>query len=305
MANKAFKKKLSFGNRTPQPYNDLVILNVGEDPDTRKDGEITAFAKTDGHVVWAYHLPSKVDNCLVIGDGVYITYQDRMIVLDAQTGKERLNQPMGFDCEAQYIKATLFYHDNQLLAISSGASSIRIFSEDSKTLIQAIQIPEPYYPAQGVAPLVNKDKLYLTLSTPPTLKGIRGLLILSPTQADEAPHLEIAERPPFQIITTEEADGAHEIIVSISHPNLEDILRYSEITLKEISQMRGYQVWDSPQQDLKWNGKIELIVDPTPLPKTAERDLQTMLTDLETWLDDMGIYSGDKKHNIKISLEMK
>ena len=301
------KQSYSFWMKDPQLYKDLVILNVGEDPDKRRDGEVTAFSKADGTAVWTKIFTDEPDSCNIIDDAVYITVGNQMIVLDAETGDVRVNEQMGFSGGRGVELAILFTDGKKLIALSEGTATIKIFTLDGKKLVQEFKVPTPYTPSYKYLPVLHEDKTYIDLTVDLNLvAAMHAMLILSTVKEGEEPVIKTEERPPFTKKTIKTGKGKgikHEYVYTTHHDNLEDILRFAPIIIKETACLKGSQMYTTDERDKKFNGKFTLIVDPTHLPDGAEKQIQEMAEETEKYLSKMSIYSGDGKNTISIKVE--
>jgi hypothetical protein len=285
----------------PQLYGDLVVFNVGVDPKTRCDFELTAFAKSDGSVVWSQTL-DREPNASTLKDGrVYVALDAQMLVFDAATGKKLVDRPTGFKGQ-NHIQCL---GDGELLiAWSTPDAAVRIFSADGEKLIQEIEVPDPYAPGRP-RPLFHAGNIYLPADKfGPGLHGTgSALMILTPAQGKK-PVVAVDERPPIAVITVENEQGEHELVVSVSHDNVEELLRYTEIAVKETACRRGTDIWERNERDPKHNGRIRVAVDPVGLPPEARAEIEAMLQRAERYLKEINTYAGDGKHKIRITLEM-
>ena len=302
------KERFKYWGNEIQLYKNLVILNVGEDPKKRRDADITAFSKVDGNVVWIKNVTREPDSCNIIDDAVYITVDNQMIVLDAETGDVRVDEQMGFSGGRGVELAILFTDGKNLIALSEGTATIKIFTLDGKTLVQEFKVPTPYTPSYKYLPVLHEDKIYVDLTVDFNLvAAMHAMLILSPVKEGEEPIIKTEERPPFTKETIKMGKGKaikHEYVYTTHHDNLEDILRFTPIIIKEAACLKGSQMYTTDERDKKFNGKFTLIVDPTHLPEDAEKKIREMAEENEKYLNEMGIYSGDGKNTISIKVEM-
>lgn len=288
----------------PQIYQELVILNIGVDNKTRKNFKIAAYKKIDGSLVWKQILDIEPHSSTLVGDKVYIAMGTQMIVLDANTGEIILNEPHGFHNNTHH---SVYPFKNYLCAFSKPDSSIRVFTPDGKSLIQDVELPSPYAPLAKCQPLEHEGKLYQVLGPNNiSLAGAcGGLLIMSESDDGQEPVVEVEERPYHSVMTAENDKGEHEIVITMSHDDLEDVLRFGEIILKQTAYLKGQQMYPAETRDKKHNGLISFYVDPSRLPKDAGEKIEQMGQEVEEWLKTHDILSGDGKRNITIKTVME
>jgi outer membrane protein assembly factor BamB len=285
----------------PQLYGDWVVLNVGVDPRTRRDFELTAYAKRDGSVVWSQTLDHEPTASTLHDGRVYVSLDAQMLVFDAATGKKLVDRATGFKGQNDI---QCLGDDKRIVAWSKPDAAVRVFSADGEKLIQEVKVPYPYAPWRA-RPLFHANNIYLpVVKIDPVLIGTGGaLMILTPAQGKK-PVVAVDERPPIAVITVENEQGEHELVVSVSHDNVEELLRYTEIAVKETAHRRGAHMDAGDERDPKHNGRIRVAVDPVGLPPEARAKIETMLRRVERYLEDTRIEAGDSKHKIRITLEM-
>ena len=100
----------------------------------------------------------EVSNCILIKDSLYLAMADRMIVLDAYSGKRILDEPSGIN--EPYLGDTLWSDGERLFMIRSTEPKIRVFSKDGKTVLQEIScemaVQRSVYPMSMFRPWIGK-----------------------------------------------------------------------------------------------------------------------------------------------------
>ncbi len=290
----------------PQNYENLIIINVGE-KDTAKRGEfeLNAYAAEDGSLVWQVVLPTSPGSSNVIGDKVYVSVLDKIMVIDAATGNVLLEKPHGLRAQSHNL---LFPYGNRLLVFSEADDRFHVFDEDGKR-VQQIFLPENYMAGRFGFPVVYDGKLYKVLMLRNML--MRGtsaaLLTLTPDEdADKAIHLKLPPEPSFHVSVVTTKDGENEHVVTVSHDDLDEIILYSTIRLKEIGVETSSSV-DPSQRDPKHNGSLRLFVDPDPLedPEAALEKLGIVKEKVEWYLKRHYETAGDDKRDFTVLIELK
>lgn len=301
LANNLRTYNLGYSYRRIYLYESMVIIFVGVDEITRKDGLLCTYSMDDGTEIWRKQINEDPDFISLIDGRIYMNARGKMLVIKPDTGESIMDEPTGFE----YGCLTFPYKDN-LLVFCESERCIRVFSNDGKTVIQDISIPEPYEPNINELPVVYDGSIYLELSRPMNmLRGAsNGLLKLTTTEGE--PSIEVKERPPIFMITEEENKKTSYTLIT-SHNDLEEITRYLQIRLQEIMMLYGDLGSISTDKiDLKHTGKIQIFVDPTELPDNTLDEIKSMVEEVIEWADGINIHPGaGKKYKFKINVSME
>jgi hypothetical protein len=291
----------AYGNLLPYFYQNLVILNIGEDKQKGGDGQIVALSKSDGSLVWKRHFETE-PTFIVIEDKVYATENAQMTVLDAATGKTLVDHPSGFETSA--YGDSLWSNGRELFMVNMTLSKIRIFSEDGKTIHQELKIPEPFSPLRRKHFVSHNGFYYLPLGIEDmSLNGaVYGLLILSFTEDKQKVGIIVEPRPYNQVLTKQTKDGQDYCHVIIKDSDFENVLKYGPILLKEYANVKGSQVWSDNRRNHKFNGMMVFSTNIEDFSDEENQKIALMLKDAEEWFDIMAIRAGNRKAKIKIEL---
>ena len=285
----------------PQNYENLIIVNVGEkDTPKRGDFELNAYSAEDGALVWQVVLPTSPGSSNVIGDKVYVSVFDKIMVIDAATGRVLLEKPHGLRADSHNM---LFPYEDRLLVFSEADDKIHVFN-DNGNRVQQIFLPENYMAGYIRFPVVYDKKLYKVLMRRNTSAA---LLTLTPDEnADKQIHLKLRLEPSFYVSVVTTKDGEHEHVVTVSHDDLDEIILYSIIRLKEIGVETSSSV-DPYKADPKHNGNLRLFVDPDPLedPETALEKLGIVKKKVEWYLKQSYETAGENKNDFRVLIELK
>jgi hypothetical protein len=292
-----------------QPFNDIFIVNVGErTKEPRGEFELNAYRIEDGGLVWQVILPATPYCSNVIGDKVYISVRERIIVVDSGTGKILVDVPHQLGSDGHH---NLYPFKDYLIAACETTSKINVFSKNGQELLQQIDIPEPLSTICRRLPVACDDKLYILLSHRNMImrEASSSLLVLKPDESQ--PHritLALPRRPPFYISVLTKKNGDHEHLVTISHPDLDEIILYGTIVLKEIVIEVSSQL-DQRKRDENHNGTLHFVVDPDPLPKdmltTAREKLQVIADRIDWHTKRLGETAGKNKKPFKVLIDIK
>lgn len=287
----------------PQNFENVIIVNIGENDNA--EFELKAYSADDGTLVWQVILETSPHSSNVIGDKVYISVDDRIMIIDATTGKTLLEKPHLFKGNTHHL---MYPYKNLLIVISEPDSKIHIFDQEG-SLKQQITMPDGYMPSHVGFPVEYGGNLFIDLSLKNML--MRGtssvLLTLIPDEtAPETVNIELPLRPPFYIsvVTTKQDD--HEHVITISHENLDEIILYAIITLKEIGKETSDSV-DMTNRDAKHNGALRLFVDPEPLEGETDlpEKLQIIKEKVEWYLKSHYYTAGVNENDYKVVIELK
>ena len=288
-------------NDKPFLYNKYIILYVGVEKKTRKDGLLCAYSKEDGTEIWCKQINDDPDFSCLIDGRYYMNSKGQMLVVNPDTGETITDEPSGFKDEI-----LIFPYKEKLIVICKSERCIRVFSNNGKTMIQDIPIPEPYQPIIYDLPVVHDDNIYIILVRLLDMYNVSsyGLLKLTPTVGE--PTIEVKERPPIFMITEEENKKTSYTLIT-SHNDLEEITRHLQIRLQEIMMLYGDQGGMSTEKiDLNHTGKIYIFVDPTELPDNTQDEIRLMVDEVIEWAEGINLHPGaGKKYKFQIDVSME
>lgn len=277
----------------PQFFQDSLIFNGG--PTAVKENEfvITAFAKADGRVIWSRTFEQQPRRSILVGDKLYLALNLNMVVLDAATGKTLVNESTGFKKNEAFRNAqqiTVFPAGDSLLAFGQTDQSIRVFTQDGKSLIQEIKLPrprsprafDPFQPDIPSTPLVHHNNIYCKLHH---YTGLGAIAILSPTPDSEEPKITIKPRIPYDFSEVPDDQGGHGYQLRYSHDNLDDLVSAARYELMEICQYCGIDRSEHQHFDPLFNGHVIVEVDSAKLPNDAKEELEKMAKAVENFLE--------------------
>lgn len=290
----------------PQGFDDLIIVNVGENTNAgRGDFELKAYSADDGSLKWQLMLAASPHSSKVIEDKVYVSVLDRIMVLNAKTGKTLLDVPHGFKGNSHHL---LFPYKDKLIAFSTPDAKLHVFKENG-ILIQEISMPEGFTLGHYAMPVEHDGKLYVTLLAKNML--MRGtssiLLMLTPDETvNKKVQLELPPQPPLYISVVTTKEGEHEHVVSISHDNLDEIILYAIINLKQIGVETSSSI-EMSKRDKIHNGKLHLVVDPEPLKEQNDLPgkLNIIKEKVEWYFESQYETAGDEERPYEVLIELK
>ncbi len=303
------KERYARGTAVPFLFGDLVIASIGVERDSlpRKDGEIVALAKEDGHLVWSQVFAGMVDNCLVIGDKVYVAHGQEMVVLDAATGERLLTADSGLECGN--LESTLWTDGQYLYFFSVHSNRFRLFTLDGKTVVQDVVMPEEFrldrMDDATRWPMVRDGKVYfpvraghMALNT-----ALYGLFEMTPGEGGMHPTIEIEQGPPVAVEKVKDGKAEY-YVLTVSHDRLDDVVRFGELAVKRTAGLHGWQIWKSEARNRKFDGRIVLKVDGAKLDRAkAASMLDKMVKRVHGWAETMTVRAGTRKDLIAFRWE--
>ncbi len=303
------KERYARGTAVPFLFGDLVIASIGVERDSlpRKDGEIVALAKEDGHLVWSQVFAGMVDNCLVIGDKVYVAHGQEMVVLDAATGERLLTADSGLECGN--LESTLWTDGQYLYFFSVHSNRFRLFTLDGKTVVQDVVMPEEFrldrMDDATRWPMVRDGKVYfpvraghMALNT-----ALYGLFEMTPGEGGMHPTIEIEQGPPVAVEKVKDGKAEY-YVLTVSHDRLDDVVRFGELAVKRTAGLHGWQIWKSEARNRKFDGRIVLKVDGAKLDRAkAASMLDKMVKRVHGWAETMTVRAGTRKNPIAFRWE--
>lgn len=301
-------------NQSPQYFKkaNLVIVNVGEKPDASRGAfELNGYNADDGQLVWSIEFKSTPCTSSLIEDKVYVIVRDKLAIVDAATGKidiEIDHNFTPFDIDTKTYKGSAYPFGNSLLTISPSDRKLEMRTKDGLVILQTIIVPEPYTPK--LEPFVIfGEKAYLPLKhidfLDNTMKG--AFMVLVPDENAPAElEAEIEARPPMSVDLITNSTGESVYQVTIEHDDLDDVIRFSTIALKETAFKHGsYETSTETNPDhhgqLVLQAKVEsLAMDEAELLEK----LAVVKERAERNLKDTGVIAGDGKSNFVVDIQL-
>jgi hypothetical protein len=295
----------------PQEFKDLIILNVGEIQELpRGEFELNAYRIEDGSLSWQVILPTTPNCSNVMGDRIYISVKDRILVVEDANGKVLVDVPHQLGNDHKHF---LYPYKDVLIAASESAARINVFSKDGQKLLQELSIPDPLSVLSHWIPDEADGKLYIVLSPRNMLlrETSAALLELTPDASQPAKLTpELPPRPPFVVSRLTKKNGEHEHLITVSHADLDEIILYGMILLKEII-LEVASVVFVRKRDQKHNGNLHFVVDPDPLPEgvlAGAREKLRVIADRIDWFTRPGFTrftAGKHKKPFKVLIDIK
>jgi hypothetical protein len=183
-----------------------------------------------------------------------------MLILELKKGLVCLD----FQCEIPGELVSTLWTDGTLLYVTEESSNQLLVYRLDGQLIKTYTLPAHPRLKHGSKFLSHKGVNYVGLiGGSQLLAGVEGGL-LTWTAADvlSGKELEIEEKPAMGIITVAEGDGKESYYVTVPCKNIDDIIRFGEVTARKIAALRGKQFYDNADtRNKKFGGKIILLIE--------------------------------------------
>lgn len=312
---KCKEKRNRAGRRTSKPclFENIAIINLGIERNSKNNGTITAFDVETGQEVWTRIFPSCA-NTTVVGDKVYVAhklvtsnneapaYPVGGTVLDAATGLTLLEIETGlgntilFD-DAFGTSGNYLYY----LSYQNSGGSLRLFDLESGEMLQHLDMPEPYNQTPGYYPVFWDGTMYIALGiADPGLRGSSyALLALKEASGNEEPVITIEPRPEYYVLATPDNKGeAYHVI--INDTDLEKVVRFGEIIIKNYAYCRGSHIADGngERHNKLFNGQFYFSA---PISVGMEDELKRMAKRIEEWSDE-NVYGLVDPYDISVNV---
>ncbi|MFS1439120.1 hypothetical protein [Shewanella sp. 10N.286.48.A6] len=261
---------------------------------------------------------------------IYIGTDKHCIVLNAETGKQRLKfaspynvmdmKPIFLDdgsYQGELRSESRVWTDGHFIYFTGnsggwshyGADQLHLYRMDGSYFSGPIQIP-PAYRFDAVKQCFHLNgKSYIPVSSASQAFNLVdfGVIIIDPLtltpesdiELEKGPVREIVHRVhdkktesyQLQIIADESADNARD-----------DLIRFSEIEIKRIAARFGDQRWTNEEKNRKFNGEIELVITGSDkMKQECHAMLDILVERVHLWAEESEIDAGNRKEPIKVS----
>jgi len=290
---------------------DLVVVNLGENrAPPRGEFEINAYHAETGELAWQQIVNKTPDCSHLSGDKVYVCVEDDIMILDATNGKilHQVKHELNVETD-DYPPANFVYpYQDKLLVVSPRHGLVQLRTGDAKTVLQQTHVPLPYT-TNFRHPVIHEDKVYFSLthadSFDNTMKG--AILVLTEGENSEKyVEAEIESRPPMTVELTTNSTGDAVYQVTINHDNLDDVIRFSTIALKETAFKHG-SYSTSTETNKKHHGELVLQVKAEPLAMNEDELLSALgviKERVEGNLISSRVKAGDKKSAFVVDIQL-
>ncbi|MFS1439111.1 hypothetical protein [Shewanella sp. 10N.286.48.A6] len=261
---------------------------------------------------------------------IYIGTDKHCIVLNAETGKQRLKfaspynvmdmKPIFLDdgsYQGELRSESRVWTDGHFIYFTGnsggwshyGADQLHLYRMDGSDFSGPIQIP-PAYRFDAVKQCFHLNgKSYIPVSSASQAFNLVdfGVIIIDPLTLTPESDIELEAGPvrelvhrvhdkktesyQLKVIADETADNARD-----------DLIRFSEIETKRIAVRFGDQLWTNKEKNKKFNGQIQLIITGSEKMKLdCQAMLDILVERVHIWAVESEIDAGNRKEPIKVS----
>lgn len=300
-------------------FNDSIICNLGRgNADGDNDFHVCSYNTITGNVICNLVLESPLQSSFLVGEYLYFSTQRYFYKVFAVDGCVEIKHEIiyeTFDKKDSVISAVYPVKDG-ILCFNHQNHFVELRSEDAKTVLQKIKLPETY--------------AYSLLSSPPVLEfgenyyfGLDHLVVgLNPMKSAvavltidrDAPQYcdaTLESRPPYLIEVVKGAAGKNEHLVKMTGNDHNKILRYAHVVLKEIAFKCGVtRLFEFDSRDKNHGGVIILEIDTSALEKPQsitnwDSFFSVIKNRVETELRDSHVLAGDGESHFTVELQIK
>ena len=288
--------------REPIFYKDLVIFNLGYDTHTQEKGKIVALKKSNGAKIWEQEFDQEVTHLFLYDQKIILTSQTGLYSMQADSGDLMFH--LQYKIENSHKDETVFFDGRLIFLIIPSKSSMHIYSEKKLHLIEELKIPQPYVPAPHEALLEFQNRFYLPLvcDDPSLSDVVYGLLELERHDINIPSKITIEQRPNYQVNKLKGTSNDEYYQIILMDDDLERVLKYGQIVLKECAQVNGSHVWSDERRNPNFNGKLCFVTDLGKLSNNEKQKLRNMVKSVENWAREMSIKAGNRKDPILTEL---
>lgn len=302
-----------------QVGDEKVLLNLGfeevGDDRVRQNNDIALVEIDTGRVIWERQFREVVWSLWCDSRFAYVSAEGSGYVLDIATGETIKELPEIFtqdSIRAMYypdkkldgcaIKTRLFsdgrhlYFFNISYMRSNGQDcrDFKIFDADTLECLRSDFLPTGYtLPMHGFDARFINGKVYLSLARSFWGNEGGGLLEIDPDSiySDFVMDVDIQFEESIRKVGEEE-----EYVLSVSHPRLDDILRYGESAIKDLGLARSRSVISKKVKNPAFNGVLRLSIDGKILEHQADvaEKLKALKARIDKWGGE-GYFASDGK----------
>ncbi|MGD9170091.1 MAG: PQQ-binding-like beta-propeller repeat protein [Candidatus Thiodiazotropha sp.] len=273
----------------------LIVFTQGGLNDDQ-DSVIALNAKT-GTKVWEYPLPFEARRISTDNSRVCLATGNQMLVLDPKTG-ESLAQ---FEADIEDTHKTMLWYDGDYYyVIDAEGNRIQAYCPDTLHKKVEWQFPEEFRPQTNYPPkrLGETNCMQLLNASLVDTSVYGGLLTWAPKDVQAENPVEFDQPYPAVEVEVFKEGKKEAYRVKVHVQDIHDLLRYGEIEIKRVAANHGKQLWESKTLNKKFNGHVELLVDPAIGEENAQY-LDALMRRCEYFARLLDVSSGTGRQPIK------
>lgn len=287
--------------------NQLVVLHLDE---SRVKVMATSYDIDSGAERWEYILPVELNTlwrgdklrirAARAGDRLCICAGRRMIAVDAKTGQ--VLTLFDADLEADVKIASLIFDGSYYYAIDTDCRRIQAYDPRTHKKKCEWQFNEAYEPNEytRLETFGGKNYFYLNSASLANSAVYGALFVWTPGEVESCASIDYDPRWPDTEIMPFKEDKKDAYRVKLRTNDIHDLLRYGEIQIRMVAATFGKQLWETDTINKRFNGHIELVVDPAVGVSNA-RYLDALVTRCESFGRLNDVRSGTGREPITVT----
>ena len=300
----------------PEIYKDIVYLNMPEYAfyqETPTPMDIGAFCAKTGQSLWSDTLPCCARNADLHGSEVYIASDQFLQIRDVTTGKV-VWEMLPFWSEDESPCHLYPLNENDLLVNFQFKNFAWVINRSDNSIKQTITLPEDSYYCLSTTTLPTKiaDNRWAweaeyTNFTQNSRNSAVVIIDLDNSQPEDA-EATIKPRPKHKLRGKTVETGEKEYFLEIDHDNLDEVIRYGVIIIKNFGHDKGC-AYPRLKPDRKHNGKIYVTVKKKSLDTDkTDAEIITALADIKMLCEDtfqsLNIRAGNGKDSLILDIKL-
>ncbi len=302
----------------PQLYDNIVYLNMPKEVSYKSElapMAIGAFSADTGVLLWEQILPLCVRNADLVDDKVYISSEAFLQIRDVRTGAI-IWEMEPFWGENEIPCNLIPLSGNDLLVNFQFQPFALVVDYKTQAVKQTIRFPKgsPYcFSTLCLPKKLGENRWVWSTEFQNFTDNTRnsGLVFIEFDESfeDDVNCIEVKTRPPYKLTGKLNDSGEREYYLAMSHGDLDEIVRYCIIIIKNLAHDKG-RCGLPNRPDNKHNGKVFVQINKDALQILAKDEaevlqkLSLIKTITENSLNELGFKAGNKKDTFLIDVEL-
>lgn len=321
--NELWRTPLAYSSRAmrglpcyPEIYQDIVYVNMPENAFYQKTPtpmDIGAFCAKTGQSLWSDTLPCCARNADLHGSEVYIASDQFLQIRDVTTGKV-VWEMLPFWSEDESPCHLYPLNESDLLVNFQFKNFAWVINRSDNSIKQTITLPEKSYYCLSTTSLPTKvadNRWIWTASYTNFTQNSRNSAVvtidLDNNQPEDA-EATVKPRPKHKLKGKTLENGEKEYFLEIDHDNLDEVIRYGVIIIKNFGHDKGC-AYPRLKPDRKHNGKIHVKVKKKSLnTNKTDAEIITALADIKMLCEDtfqsLNIRAGNGKGELIVDIAL-
>lgn len=291
-------------------HNKVCFLFIQRDDDLGgyQGGSIIALCVETGAEIWRTQVAGQLMELELHQDFIYCSACDVIYQVDIETGDiiKTIQTQAGmndFNTRVRIAGDYIFYLNKSPAEFFQSKNHISVYDLVSGEHIRDIDLPQKLSFQDNVRTKVINDKFYIELAPAYIASSGGGILEVDLNNINAT--LDVDEGPEFTQEVITESDDKESYRLSVSHNILDEVLRFSEIEIKELALVKGRNQLNNKAFNPKFNGKIHLQIDHSALDPHEHTDewLGVLCERINSWAEGE-YYDGQAKNTVTLTYEL-